>query len=385
MYYLSIVARTLEWMRSVTGIQAALLLVCMWPVMACAQDDSYNQVCEIYVEATGNNKYEAKIIAMDNGLHRAFSILANKLGVYDDNLQKIPYEALKKLVSFSWIKNEQWIPSDGQITYSAVVSYDFRLSVMNDLISKYASPATKERFFQAIVIPVGKMNERITIGDIQNKWIAVWEPFRKTLEQNRLYLPAYNDQFKTLRKIEFDKINFDDVLKVVRPALYKKVVLVVLEYFTDIVTTQSYIQVTQIAMDFQNKNTSVAKYNTPSKQSELIALEQSLIKNIITQYGLPLKGAAQDQVNAIFIPDQKKDYIMMDMGVYDNNELMRIEQKLSKIKLIKRFSIDGNLNEGYKVKLYTDADMEQLEEQFYLNNLSYYDRGTTRVLIERIE
>jgi hypothetical protein len=54
-----------------------------------------SEISEIYIEASGNNKYEAKIRAHEQGMQRALYLLANKFKIPTDGLQKIPYHRIK--------------------------------------------------------------------------------------------------------------------------------------------------------------------------------------------------------------------------------------------------------------------------------------------------
>ncbi len=92
-----------------------------------------HEISEIFIEATGNNKHEAKIKAHEQGMLRSLLLLTNKLNLSTDNINQIPYYKLKSVFKPILVQNEMNLVEK----YSATVTYSYDKGKLYQLILEY--------------------------------------------------------------------------------------------------------------------------------------------------------------------------------------------------------------------------------------------------------
>ncbi len=359
------------------GIATAILLVCN---SAFAGKE---QIQEIYTEASGNNHFEAKIKAIDSAMRRAFLLLADKFVIEDENLKKIEHNELKELFNNYEVRDENVRSYSSGASYNAVIAFSFRQSKVNQLIVKYATDPTKDKFFEALVIPVFKINNILYIDDSRKNWLNLWKKRKSDLADHSLYYPPYDQNFlSNVKTTNVLKLAYDDFADMLPFKLYKKVIIPVGEYFTDRATGNSFLKIKYMIMNFgDSTEIKEVTYSVENKKNSMNEVINQAIDKFIVEYGKYRKTYYSDtknfdlKINEDLIENKgikTENYYTFLVEISFDKEIGKIQNKLKAIDKIKHFDIEAHSSIGYKVKIYSDLSEEDLTEALYYGGLSFY-------------
>lgn len=368
-----------------------LLFIVWYVCFSCTHAlGSAEQIFELYTEARGNNPYEAKIKAIDAASKRAFLLLADKFSIKDKNFNNIPAQELNNIFADIEIKNEKEKNQGINILYSATLDVTFLHSQINYLFLKHGSNNTKNRFYEALIIPLLKINNRYIINSDQN-WLNLWKNSREKLLDNMLLYPYFdNDKIKyKFSPHKIMKYNFEDFLINSPETLYKKVILVVGEYFTERSTGASYLNVKNITISNDHNNIiENKKYELPPSIEGMNNKIEKIIDSYIKKYGRKMPKFIVKERTQQALKDNKSDeeskfnkYNFFLTSGY-TGEFKTIYDKLTKIKEIKDFSINESDNNRIEIILSTKMDILEMARKLYYNNISfYYNNSNEREII----
>ena len=356
-------------------------LTCVLFISSIAQA-SLCEISEVYIDSTGNNKHEAKIKAHEAGMRRALFLIASKLKIPTEGLNKIPYYELKSAFTPKVILNEISLLE----RYSATVTYCYDKGKLYSLIVKHGDQKINDLFYEFTVIPVFKQRKVMNIWDKDKRWNDLWSNSRQILDTHKIYYPE-----KTLflsQKITQENLmslKYNDFLDIFHTKLFKNVMIVTAEFFTNRITGESSLHVKKYIW-------------TPlSKEAELIEEEHDLstwddipfvvdlvIDKVIDDHGELRVNMSEDDLDDghIFMDVDEQKPIIMNFDVFDDDELNLVVEKLEKVDQVESFAIEHDYNTSYKILIYTSADEYQLAEGLYLNGLSYKIHGKLYNLID---
>jgi len=345
------------------------------------------EISDIYIEAHGNNKYEAKIKAHEFGMRRAVLIVADKLGIPSSSIKKIPYIRLKEALYVSWVNNEK----ETDEAYSAVVNYKYDLYSINKLLLDYGGVTVDNKFYEYLVLPIFKQKNTINIWDETIQWNNKWGKSRNFLEQNKILYPAKNSELiKVIRSDNIFDLSYTNFLEIFQPILIKKVMLLVCEYFTDIDTGKSFMKVDFVIIEQNHKKIIPFEYQI-NNIKEVPHIIDGIIKKTAGDYGKFVDNPAKrvDKEESILgenIPTKHlvddTRTIMLNSYIYDDEEFNIIKTKLANIKEIESFTTKHDYDRKYKIIIVTRSDDFKLAESFYLNGLSFKKYGNIYNLID---
>jgi len=345
------------------------------------------EISDIYIEAHGNNKYEAKIKAHEFGMRRAVLIVADKLGIPSSSIKKIPYIRLKEALYVSWVNNEK----ETDEAYSAVVNYKYDLYSINKLLLDYGGVTVDNKFYEYLVLPIFKQKNTINIWDETIQWNNKWGKSRNFLEQNKILYPAKNSELiKVIRSDNIFDLSYTNFLEIFQPILIKKVMLLVCEYFTDIDTGKSFMKVDFVIIEQNHKKIIPFEYQI-NNIKEVPHIIDGIIKKTAGDYGKFVDNPAKrvDKEESILgenIPTKHlvddTRTIMLNSYIYDDEEFNIIKTKLANIKEIESFTTKHDYDRKYKIIIVTRRDDFKLAESFYLNGLSFKKYGNIYNLID---
>jgi hypothetical protein len=351
------------------------------------------KIDEIYTEATGNNPYEAKIKAIDKAMFRAFLLLSDKHLIDDENLKKVPRDELKELFTDITIQSEDMRIYLSGSSYTGIIGFTFSPAKVNQLVQKYSSDRTKEKFLNALVIPVFKINNIIFLDKDNRKWISTWRSMRSELSDNKLYVSDYaldlKDKITTKNLL---KLEYDDFMELLPYKLFNNVIISVAEFFTDRGNGSTYLKVKNIIISPNKKSEEVINFDLPSDRDSLTKFVPKVIQEFSAKYGEPknqefANAVPEESENVIdsLINSEKRTrdkYYIFLMEINYAQEIDEIQKKLHSIKDISRFNIESHYELGFKVRIFTDLDMITLADRLYYNGLSfYYNQYQNPVLI----
>ena len=346
----------------------------------------------VHVVATGNNQYESKIRAHDDGMTQALSLVADEWGIKNAFFDHVPYAALKAVFSVDSIIEE----ASYEEKYTADVNYHYTNIGVHELMLKYGTDEVKKQFFDYVLIPVFKQKNVISFLDTKTEWLATWIDNSDECTKHKL-LPI--DPMKSSSKISADKIfkmSYIDLLDDLKIKRFKNILLATCEYFTRD-DGSMYFKVTTESMTPDDKNVTETKYDIadPSNAKDYF---DAAIERIINTYGdkgktdMHYKNAsdityASEKITTI--DDGKKAGSVLDallvqpktglkltkvemrLDVFSAEELAHIKIKLNAVKVVAKYQIDLGDDKHYKIALYVNGSMEELAESFYNNELSY--------------
>ena len=122
-----------------------------------------NEISEVFIEVTGNNKYV-----------RAFFLVADKTGIKHSNIQEAPYSRLKEVFKPVMVFDE----------YNATVTYQYDKAKLYQLLLDYGNNVVQDVFYEALVLPVFKQRNVFNIWDKEKKWNDIWYESKATHEQS---------------------------------------------------------------------------------------------------------------------------------------------------------------------------------------------------------
>ena len=362
-------------------IRKFILIVLLHGITLAAYSAS---VSNIYIEAQGNNGYEAKAKAEHLGRKRALMMLARNLSLMD-NPDEMSFDDLASVFTISSVIGEK-ITS---VSYSATVTLNYSRADLNKLFLKYFPNSSRKLFAEYLVIPVFKQGSKIQLWLKDNEWLKSWGEYRSELTNARLLLAS---NFAALRRgvtsSNIFDLRYSDLLELVPETLFKGALIVVLEHYT-YDSGYGYMAVDYITLE--NDNTQepelYSENITIASQQEIPEATSNIIENILYNYGSEYVDSAIDsKQQAVSTPTKAKEKpaFIMRAEFYNSGEQEELTAKLNSIKFIKKVEIKHDFGAKFSVALYTELSEEELAKELYKNQLSYVKRGDSYLLINVI-
>jgi hypothetical protein len=360
---------------------AILVFILLFSNIASANIETLDMV---FALSTGNNKYEAKIKALDQAAFRAFLMIADKMNINDEKLNKVPLSEIKKLFSEVNIYNEKYDSYQSASRFQANIQFKFKHNKLNEFLIKYGSKKTQERFYEALVLPVYKINNKYILTEQKNDWLSLWDNFRVELPNKMLYLPKVNEEmlkFADMKKLlDYDYDFFADNLTF---KLYKKIIFPVGEFFTDKETGKSILRVKYYVRGEEKNYAKEVIYNLPDKSFDLKNLGQQIYsdftkdfgRDISENYKTELANKEKTPVMKILMLDPsiiKENKFKFNVELSYDEELNDIQKKLYNMSGVRNFDIGQNSDGSYHLDVRTTLDIENLSRSLYYSGLSYY-------------
>lgn len=368
----------LIFLKTLKPLEVALLLLFVSNAYAVTNE---KEIAEIFIEATGNNKYEAKIKAHEQGMQRAVFLLADRLGIEAESLSNINYDVLKNVFKPVVVNNEVSTLDK----YTATVAYSYSQGKLYNLFLQYGGSNVDDMFYEYLVIPAFKQSSFLNIWEPDKRWNDHWGEAREMLDTHKLFYPKKN--LYAAKKITADNLfdlKFDDFLEIYKGQLFKGVLIVTAEFFTNRHSRESIIRVTKHVLHADGSTPEIFEKDFPLNEMEDIAYTVDVvIDRMIDDFGAlrstPIENHAQE-----FIAEEEADPvpIIMNFDVFDPDELDIVRDKLESVTQIESFRIEHDYNNRYKIIIYTNASEYDLAEGLYLNGLSYKIHGNLYNLID---
>ncbi len=343
-----------------------------------------HEISEVYIEATGNNKYEAKIKAHDQGMFRSLSLLANKLGLPTTEINKIPYAELKEVFQIKETVNELSTVE----RYTATITYTYNKTKLFELLLKYGSPALEYKFNEFIIIPVFKQQIILNIWDSEKKWNDLWAQSLDRLADYKLIYPKKNLFYaEKINQDNLFNLDHEDFINIFNNILFKNVMIITAEFYTDRDNSKSILAIKKYIFTLGKVKPQIISENyNIDVWADIAHNVNNIIDQVIDQYGdLKHYNELKDLANEgdfLYKAQIIKKPIVMNFDVFDKVELDLVKSKLETIKQIDEFKIEHDYGTRYKIIMYTSIDEYELAECLYLNGLSYRIHGNLYNLID---
>lgn len=342
-----------------------------------------HEISEIFIEATGNNKHEAKIKAHEQGMLRSLLLLTNKLNLPTDNISQIPYYKLKSVFKPILVQNEISLVEK----YSATVTYSYDKEKLYQLILEYGDTKINDQFYEFVVIPVFKQRKTMNIWEDDKRWNDHWSKSRKVMGSHKIFYPTKNLYLtKKITQENLFDLKLEEFVNIFHNVLFKNVMIITAEFFTNRKTSESVMQVKKYILRPNSLKPEVIEEEYSLNRLEDIPhTVDTIIDKMIDDYGVIRDNLPDDQTKQgedQVEDEEAKKPIIMNFDMFDKDELSLVISKLEKVDEIERFAIEHDYNTRYKILIYTSADEYQLAEGLYLRGLSYKIHGDLYNLID---
>ena len=341
------------------------------------------EISEVFIEATGNNKYEAKIKAHERGMMRAFFLVADKMGIKHSDIQEAPYSRLKEVFKPVMLFDELSTIEK----YNATVTYQYDKAKLYQLLLDYGNNVVQDMFYEALILPVFKQRNVFNIWDKEKKWNDIWYESKATLNSHKILYPTKS--LLATKKITPENIlhlNYNDFLETFPNVLFKNVMIITTEFFTNRRTGESLMRVnTYVLSPDEVNNVQLEDDYELSSLDDISHNVGSVIDKVINLYGALRTNPESElasQKNNDNDEDKEQRPIIMNFDVFNQEEMDLVVDKLNKVSQIDKFSIEHDYDTKYKILIYTNASEFDLAEGLYLNGLSYKIHGSLYNLID---
>ncbi len=339
------------------------------------------EINDIFIEASGNNIHEAKIKANELGMWRSLLLLADKLKLPTDYIKQVSYAKLKSVFSVTEVENEVSLVD----RYNATVTYAYDKGKLFSMILEYGGEEINDKFYEYIIIPVFKQRNTMNIWEEDKRWNSIWNDSRRQFENHKIYLPKKN-LFLTEKINEQTVLHLDlnEFIKIFNNVLFKNVMVVTAEFFTDRTNYKSIMKVKKFVF-----KPNLPKPEILEEEYELNSLDEipitvrTFVDNTLNQYGVLRQSIIEEEKKKVAknIIDEPKP-IIMNFDVFNREELEIVSEKLKRVPQIDRFTVTHDYGSKYKIAIYTHADEYELAEGLYLSGLSYKIHGDLYNLID---
>jgi len=341
------------------------------------------EINEIYIEATGNNNFEAKIKAQEQGNRRAFFLVTDKFGMNVSNFKEPNAKDLTSVFKPFKVSDEVLVES----SYKATVSYSYNRVDFYRLLMQYGDAKIQDMFNEYLIIPVFKQRNVLNIWNKDDRWNDFWLASSKRLARYRLFCPEKTLHLsKIINDENIFKLSYDDFASIFPDKLFKKVMIVTAELFTDRQTTQTLMIIKRHIISQDPKATKIIQeqFNLTGP-ADIQKNVDTIINKTIAEYGgQELQVAVEDKNMEIAMEDAVADNNVMIMlfEAFDEAEVQEVIAKLKKVKEIDSFEVKNNGNDQYIVRLNTNASEEEVARGLYTQSLSYRQKGNVYKLID---
>jgi hypothetical protein len=348
---------------------------------AVASPISGLEIHNIFIEASGNNEMEAEIKADEMGMKRVLQILADRMNIKNPTFESAGYDDLKKVFKTIALRNEIRTPTN----YSATVDYSYDQQGVNDLILRYTPIASDSVSYDYLVIPIFKRRHVITLWDNDEQWLENWDQIRSTLKTHKLLYPYELVKARThITQENVFTLSYRDFATILPNYLFKRVLLVVAEYFTNSSNGQTYLNIRHIILGDSMKAPASKDYYIVDKKRTPDIFKQS-IKDVIKTFSkkeVDIPPQTTTDGDKFYDNDPRMMEFTMYTEIFDAESLKRLSNRLGRIEQIKKFTITRDSEAQHKILIYSTSSIEDLTRGLYLNGLGYVKNEGTYHLIE---
>lgn len=339
------------------------------------------EINDIFIEASGNNIHEAKIKANELGMWRSLLLLADKLKLPTNYIKQVPYAKLKSVFSVTEVENEVSLVD----RYNATVTYAYDKGRLFSMILEYGGEEINDKFYEYIIIPVFKQRNTMNIWEEDKRWNSIWNDSRRQFENHKIYLPKKN-LFLSEKINEQTVLHLDlkDFIKIFNNVLFKNVMVVTAEFFTDRANYRSIMKVKKFVFKPNLLKPEIIEEEYELKSlDEIPATVRTFVDKTLNQYGVLRQSIIEEEKKKLIknTVDEPKP-IIMNFDVFNKEELEIVNEKLKRVPQVDRFTVTHDYGSKYKIAIYTHADEYELAEGLYLSGLSYKIHGDLYNLID---
>jgi hypothetical protein len=331
------------------------------------------QISDVFIEAQGNNQFEAKLRAQRLGTMRAFLLYANKLGIASSELSDAVNLNLEAAIEQVVYQNEKSL--DNQ--YRAMATYNINRSVATGILYDLISPEQRNNFYECLILPVMKVGKTYHIWDNSIKWLKAWENSKGLLTENKILLFTSQDSYRDLIIPQnIDSLSYNNFEEIHPELPIKKFYLIIAEFYTNLDSGSSYLQVEYRYIGSKKVSSIVRKYNLPSN-AQLEMTLNNIINQFASEFGSKKEISSKNSFERIIENEKKKilkgklQSITLNVEAFDIAQWDRIKLKLDRVTEIERIIIKEQIDQDYILELKYNTNLEKLTQALLNVGLSY--------------
>jgi hypothetical protein len=368
--------------------KAAIIFLFLFSFIKPVYSVNFLEISEVYIEGTGNNKYEARIKALEEGMQRAFLMVADQMGLKSLDIKNPPYKVLKEI--FIVTKNANEIETEE--SFSGTVTFSYEINHVNKLLLEYGDQAVKNKFYDYLIFPIFKQKKVLNLWNSNQDWNKKWFKLHDILRDSKLYYPDPTQVLiQEINPNNIFYLSYEDFLELFYGKLFKKVLIVVCEYFTDSSTGKAIMNVQYMVLSGEQARSVTEDVYPIESMSDITTTMNHGIINAIKKHG---ELSAENEKRVIKLLSEKRNHstpiaeeekpkrLILYLDAYDNQELKIVEDKLKTVPQIEEYEVKHETSTKYRIYITTRYSEFELSEGFYEKGLSFKVYGNIYKLID---
>jgi hypothetical protein len=359
--------------------KAAIIFLFLFSFIKPVYSVNFLEISEVYIEGTGNNKYEARIKALEEGMQRAFLMVADQMGLKSLDIKNPPYKVLKEI--FIVTKNANEIETEE--SFSGTVTFSYEINHVNKLLLEYGDQAVKNKFYDYLIFPIFKQKKVLNLWNSNQDWNKKWFKLHDILRDSKLYYPDPTQVLiQEINPNNIFYLSYEDFLELFYGKLFKKVLIVVCEYFTDSSTGKAIMNVQYMVLSGEQARSVTEDVYPIESMSDITTTMNHGIINAIKKHGeLSAENEKRNHSTPI-AEEEKPKRLILYLDAYDNQELKIVEDKLKTVPQIEEYEVKHETSTKYRIYITTRYSEFELSEGFYEKGLSFKVYGNIYKLID---
>ncbi len=337
-------------------------------------------VPNVYIEAQGNNVFEAKIRADKGGIRQSISLFLDKIDIKSFDVKELELQDLKNICQISRLENQ----NSEEFFYSATADYTCDSEKLRKAIAASQNIQKISNFYEVLVIPVLKKEGQYFLWDDAKLWHDRWQKHKNALNKDNIWLA---EKTKKIDSQNILRLNYQDIAGIYPNKLFNKVAIIICDLFEKR-GNASHVHVKYKVLN--EDSSTVAEEDYPELETALDGVRltfDDIINSFHEQNGqmsfLKDLDLTQEQEQQLLEEkyDDKKYTLYIDG--YDINYVEQIKTIIKKAPEITNATFTPEGISLWKVELWGEFNSdEEFARSLYASGLTYRKAGDHLRLIK---
>jgi hypothetical protein len=326
-------------------------------------------VPNVYIEAQGNNNFEAKIRANKVGIRQSIDLFLDKIDVKSFDVKQLALEDLKNICQISRLENE----NSQELFYSATVDYTCDSDKLRKAITTSQNAEKVSNFYEVLIIPVLKNGNKYFLWNDANLWYLRWQKHKALLNKSNVLVAEQTNEINSQNIL---KLNYNDIANIYPDKLFNKVVIVICDLFEKR-GAPSHLHVKYKILNEESSTVEEENYSDLSASLDGVQMTFDDIINSFHEFSSNVaflhdfNEIATDLEKELDSNYDKKKYTLYMEG-YDISYIEQIKEIINNISQITTATFTPEAIAFWKVELWGDFNTdEEFAECLYTSGLTY--------------
>ncbi len=181
-------------------------------------------VPNVYIEAQGNNIFEAKIRADKGGIRQSINLFLDKIDIKSFDVKQLELQDLKNICQISRLENQ----NSEEFFYSATADYTCDSEKLRKAIAASQNIQKISNFYEVLVIPVLKKEGQYFLWDDAKLWHDRWQKHKNALNKDNIWLAEETQKIDSQNIL---RLNYQDIASIYPNKLFNKVAIIICDLF----------------------------------------------------------------------------------------------------------------------------------------------------------